>query len=93
MFDECMLMLPFATRTDMQEAMSKADVPIARIQDLVRELYAEHESPSARSQLKTLWLTLAHQKYGDDEEAAGSSKPGAAPMPGKSKTPPGSPPA
>ena len=96
MFDECMSMLPFATRTDMADAMSKADVQYSKIQDLLRDLYAEHDLPGVRVHLKKLWLLHAQEKY-DDEEAAGggagtgASQPGSAPIPGKSKTPPGSP--
>lgn len=96
MFDECMCMLPFATRTDMLDAMTKADVENKDLQDLLRDLLAEHDLPGVRVQLKTLWLRLAKDKFGDEEEAGGgagtgTSKPASAPIPGKSKTPPGSP--
>ena len=94
MFDECMCMLPFATRTDLQDARTKADVEMKELHGLLRDLLAEHDLPGVRVHLKKLWLQCDCEKFVDDEEAAGAStgagksQHGSVAMPDKSKTPP-----
>ena len=48
-------MLPFATKTDMVDALKKADVKISDIDAFLALLRAEHDAAGARAQLKTLW--------------------------------------
>ena len=63
MFDEAMLMLPFATSTDMHDAMRNANGKIEPIQVILDALRAEHDAPGSRGQLKTLWHKYASVKF------------------------------
>ena len=51
-----MSMLPFATRTDMFEALKWADVKASEADAFADTLLAEHDIAGARAQLTTLWI-------------------------------------
>ena len=73
-----MAMLPFATRTDMYEALKKTDTRAADIEIFLASLREEHNMPGVRAQLKTLWLRHVKALYPEEVEeqaAAGASKP------------------
>ena len=94
MFDEAMLMLPFATRTDMHDAMRNANGKIEPIQVILDALRAEHDAPGARGQLKTLWRKYASVKFEEEDEpaAVGGSRAPPGSMMSKATTPPAAPP-
>ena len=81
-FDQTMAMLPFATRTDMYEALRKTDTRAADIEIFLAsfKLRAEHNMPGVQAQLKTLWLGHVKALYPEefqDEAAARASGAGA----------------
>ena len=43
-----MYMLPFATRTDMYDALKKADVKVSDLEAFLETLLAEHDAVGAR---------------------------------------------
>ena len=47
-------MLPFATRTDMFEALKKADAKASDVDAFLATLLAEHDAAGALAQLKTI---------------------------------------
>ena len=98
-FDQTMAMLPFATRTDMYEALKKTDTRAADIEIFLASLREEHNMPGVRAQLKTLWLRHVKALYPEEVEeqaAAGASGAGAPVVGGavraRATTPPPTPP-
>ena len=98
-FDQTMAMLPFATRTDMYEALKKTDTRAADIEIFLASLREEHNMPGVRAQLKTLWLRHVKALYLEevqDEAAAGASGAGVEVVSGavraRATTPPPTPP-
>ena len=71
MFDEAVLMLPLATRTNMFDAMKKANAKPETIQTLLDYLRGEHDVPCMLGQLETLWRKHTSVKLEDDYEPAG----------------------
>ena len=55
LFDRSMSMLPFATRTDMLDALKSKDVKIATVEEFLHSLQREHGLPNVRDQLRSLW--------------------------------------
>ena len=51
-----MSMLPFATRTDMIEALKRADAKIWEVDSFLNTFLAKHDAAGAGAQLKTLWI-------------------------------------
>ena len=55
-FDQTMSMLPFATWTDMFEALMKADAKASDVDAFLATLLAKHDASGAQAQLTTLWI-------------------------------------
>ena len=62
-------MLPFATRTDLFDALKKADAKASDVDSFLAILIAEHDAVGARAQLKTLWIEHVRVLLREDEEA------------------------
>lgn len=91
-FDQTLSMLPFATRTDMIEALKRADAKISEVDSFLDTLLAEHNAAGARAQLKTLWI--AHVRavlHVDDEAPPAAPGAGGAGVRNRAPTPPDSP--
>lgn len=63
-------MLPFATRTDMVDALKMSDTRLSDVDSFLATLLAEHDAPGARAQLKTLWIANVRSLLGDEDDAA-----------------------
>ena len=50
-------MLPFTTKTDLEECAKQTDVPVERRTAFLELIRAEHSHPGARAQLEDLWST------------------------------------
>ena len=94
MFDEAMLMLPFATRTDMHDAMRNSTGKNEPVHVILNTLRSEHDAPGARGQLKALWRKYASVKFEEDDEpvAGGGPRAPAGSLMSKATTPPATPP-
>ena len=90
-FDQTMSMVPFATRTDMIDALKNADVKASAVETFLGNLLLEHSLPNSATQLRRLWVEHARDMYPEEDndipEAAGGGAFGAVVA-----TPPGSPP-
>jgi len=62
-----MYMLPFATRTDLFDALKKADVRATDLNAFLDTLLAEHNVPAARPQLRTLWTGYLREVFQREE--------------------------
>lgn len=62
-FDQTMYMLPFATRTDLFDALKKADVRATDLNAFLDTLLAEHNVLAARPQLRTLWTGYLREVF------------------------------
>jgi len=90
--DRTMSMLPFATKTDLVEALKRADCKLSEVEEFLNMLNAEHNTPAARTQLKTLWTKYIEGRYGAPHRDGPGSGHGAAPVRlSKATTPPASP--
>ena len=69
-FDQTMSMLPFATRTDMIEALKRADAKISEVNSFLDTLLAEHDAAGARAQLKTLGIAHVRAVLQVDDEGS-----------------------
>jgi len=96
-----MAMLPFATRTDMFEAIkmqvggpTSPPKKLKPIQAWLDDLCLEHDVPGVRGQLKSLWHAHACKRFeeGDEPVAGGGPRASAELMTCKATTPPPSPP-
>ena len=58
-------MLPFATKTDLVEALRTADQKLSDLEAFLDMLKAEHNTTPARTELKTLWTKHIQGKYGE----------------------------
>ena len=67
-FDQIMSLIPFATKTDMYEALKKADKRAATVDDFLAVLRQEHLMPTAFSQLKDLWTQHAAAYFPEPEK-------------------------
>ena len=85
-----MSMLPFATKTDLYEALRLADCKLADVEVFLDMLKAEHNTPAARIELKNLWTKYLQVKYGIAPPEAQGAAPAPAPS-SKALTPPASP--
>ena len=68
-----MSMLPVATRTDIFEALKKADAKASEVDAFLATLLAEHDAAGARAQLKTLLIGHVRALLQEDEEAPSTS--------------------
>ena len=64
-----MSMLPFATRTDMVDALNMSDTRLSDVDSSLATLLAEHDAPGARAQLKTLWFANVRSLLGGEDDA------------------------
>ena len=56
-------MLPFSTKTDLEEAAKNADIAVERRTAFLNLICAEHSLPEARAQLESLWSTWLDTHY------------------------------
>jgi hypothetical protein len=56
-FDQNMSMLPFATRTNMLEALKLSDTKLSDVDTFLATLLAEHDAQGVWAQLTNLWIT------------------------------------
>ena len=71
-FDQTMSLIPFATKTDMYEALKKADKRASTVEDFLAGLRLEHSMPNAFTQLKDLWTQHAAAYFPQPEHNAGN---------------------
>ena len=96
-FDQTMSMLPFATRTDMIEALKASDTRLSDVDAFLATLLAEHDAPGVRAQLRTLWIANVRSMLGEEDDVAAASDGdgrgggGSTARRGKVTTPPDSP--
>ena len=57
MIDQALWMLPFTTKTDLEECAKQAYVSVERRAAFLELIRAEHSLPGAREQLEDLWST------------------------------------
>ena len=57
MIDQALWMLPFTTKTDLEECAKQADVSVKHRTAFLELIRAEHSHPGARAQLEDLWST------------------------------------
>ena len=62
-------MLPFATRTDMLDALKNKDVKIATVEEFLHSLQCEHGLPNVRDQLRRLWTKYVRDLYSEEDDA------------------------
>ena len=91
-------MLPFATRTDMLDALKKKDTKIATVEAFLHALLQEHGEPGVRDHLKKLWTKYVRELHDEEEEddhndGEGGTSSNVATIRSKAQTPPPSPPA
>ena len=88
-------MLPFATRTDMLDALKHKDVKIATVEEFLHSLQREHGLPNVRDQLRKLWTKYVRELYSEEEDAddGESARIGTSKIRSKALTPPPTPPA
>ena len=74
-FDQTMSLIPFATKTNMYEALKKADKRAATVDYFLAGLRLEHSMPHTYAQLKDLWTQHATAYFSvskkDEEETEG----------------------
>jgi len=75
-FDQAMSLIPFATKTDMYEALRKADIRAATVDDFLAGLRLEHSMPSAFTQLKDLWTKHAAAYFPEPVQDVGKAATG-----------------
>ena len=63
MIDQALWMLPFTTKTDLEECAKQADVSVERRTAFLELIRAEHLLPGARAQLEKLWSTWLERNY------------------------------
>jgi hypothetical protein len=56
-------MLPFSTKTDLEDAAKHAGVSVDGRNAFLKTLCDEHSLPEARAQLETLWTDWLARKY------------------------------
>jgi hypothetical protein len=86
MVDYALWMLPFNTKTDLNEAATKAHISHESRNAFLKTLLAEHSQNGAREQLRELWTAWVNKNY------AVAPKPIARIAGGAAPTPPGTPP-
>ena len=62
-------MLPFATKTDLDEAAKSRDVSDQVRTSFLDEMCAEHDRPNARAQLKDLWSNWLSREYPCEQDS------------------------
>ena len=95
-FDQTMSLIPFATKTDMFDALKAADKRAATVDDFLAALRLEHSMPNAFTQLKDLWTQHAASYFPepkkDEEETEGGGQATQRVCLASVPTPPASPP-
>ena len=82
-------MVPFAIKTDMFEAMKRADVKAGDVDTFLGSLLAEHETSTARASLRALWTKYIETRFPEEQPRVRS---GHGPLRARAQTPPPSPP-
>ena len=62
-------MLPFASRTDMLDALMNKDVEINSVEGFLHSLQCEHGLPNVCDQLRTFWTKYVRELYNEEEDA------------------------
>ena len=86
-----MSMVPFATRTDMMDALKNADVKATAVDTFLSTLLLEHSLPNSPTQLRRLWVEHAQDMYPEEDEDNTQGARGAA-HEAVAATPPATPP-
>ena len=89
-FDQTMSMVPFATRSDMNDALKHADVKVSAVESFLSTLLLEHSHPNARTQLRQLWVDHASDMYPVENDV--EQQVGGGGISASMATPPASPP-
>ena len=90
-FDQTMSMIPFAIKTDMYEAMKRADVKVGEVNSFLASLLAEHTYPGVTAMLRSSWTKYVRDKF-PEEEPIPRGAPRRESVRSKADTPPPSPP-
>ena len=88
-----MSMIPFAIKTDMYEAMKRADVRAGDVDSFLASLKAEHEYAGVSLMLRIAWTKYVRQRFPEDQSRARSAPRAGGQVHAKAMTPPPSPPA
>jgi len=92
-FDQTMSLLPFATKTDMYEALKAADKKASSVDSFLSTLRLEHFQPNSATQLRRLWIDHAKAMFPNEEEdLAAEQAEGGMSLSASMPTPPASPP-
>ena len=75
-FDQTMSLIPFATKTDMYEALKKADKRASTVEEFLAGLRLEHSMPNAFTQLKNLWTQHAAAYFPEPVQNVGDAETG-----------------
>ena len=86
-----MSMVPFATRTDMMDALKHADVKASSVDTFLANLLLEHSLPNSATQLRRLWVEHAQDMYPEEDDDNTQAAGGAA-FEAVVATPPATPP-
>ena len=92
-FDQTMSMIPFAIKTDMYEAMKRADVRAGDVDSFLASLKAEHDYAGVSAMLRNAWTKYIRQQFPEEETMARSARRVGGQVHAKAMTPPPSPPA
>ena len=84
-------MILFAIKTDMYEAMKRADVKVGDVNSFLATLLAEHGYPGVTAMLRSAWTKYVRDKFPVEEPIARGA-PRRESVRSKADTPPPSPP-
>lgn len=90
-FDQTMSLIPFATKTDMYEALKAADVKVANVETFLAGLRLEHSMANARTQLIDLWKQHATAYFPEESKDMDVTEEGGKVFSATVPTPPSSP--
>mmetsp|Transcript_52038 Transcript_52038/g.108692 ORF Transcript_52038/g.108692 Transcript_52038/m.108692 type:complete len:383 (-) Transcript_52038:61-1209(-) len=76
--DQALWMLPFSTKTDLEDAAKHSGVSVESRNAFLKTLSDEHSLPEARAQLETLWTDWLARKYPEAAAVEGAAHQGVA---------------
>ena len=85
-------MIPFAVKTDMCEAMKRADVRAGDVDSFLASLKAEHDYAGVSAMLRNAWTKYIRQQFPEEETMARSARRVGGQVHAKAMTPPPTPP-
>ena len=71
-----MWLLPFVTKTDLDQAAQQADVSMETRNAFLEKLLKEHSQPGIEEQLKTMWGEWVDTNYNQESEPEARSSLG-----------------